>query len=473
MSRERLMIIDDEQDMLDGLRRLLGYELPELICDTFAEPRSAMASIHHSPPDLVLLDVRMPDIDGMAVLKALLRDDPWLTCIMMTAHGTIELAVAAIKSGAYDFITKPFETDSLVRMLVKGLERNRLIRENRVLRGRVEGADFHGMIGRSKAMQHLFEQIRAVAHSDYSVMIRGESGTGKELVARALHTESARNRRPFITVNCPATPENLLESELFGYRRGAFTGADKDRRGLFEEANTGTLFLDEIADIPITTQTKLLRALQDGEIKPLGAATAFKADVRILAATNQDIEEKIAARTFREDLFYRLNVVTVRTPSLIETVEDIPLLATHFAMISSKELDLPTRRFSPDALQFLTSLKWPGNVRQLQNVVRQAVMFSRQEVVSLHALASLQTIAAPAPPAGSVKITLGKDILSYKEAKDHIVECFTREYVLDLLSKTGGNVTRGAEVSGLGRPSLQKIMRRLNITSDTFRLNTD
>lgn len=472
MTGRRLFIIDDEKDMLDGLQRLIGYEMPDLARETFADPQSALSEIRRQPPDLVLLDVRMPDIDGMALLKLLLKEDPWLTCIMMTAHGTIELAVAAIKYGAYDFITKPFETEALIRLLVKGLERAQLIRENRNLKNRIETHDFHGMIGRGNAMARLFAQIRAVARSDYSILIRGESGTGKELAARALHAESNRCHNAFVTVNCPAIPEHLLESELFGHRRGAFTGADRDRRGLFEEADGGTVFLDEIGDIPVTIQTKLLRTLENGEIKPLGAATAFKTDVRIITATNQDLEQKIAARSFREDLFYRLNGITIRTPNLALAREDIPLFAAHIAQISSRELDVAPRRFSPDAYQVLVCADWPGNMRQLQNIVRQAVMFAPQEIISSNEVAALLSPRASVPAddlADSPMPCDGAGILTYKDAKEAFVERFTRDYVTDLLRKTRGNVTRGAELSGLGRPSLQKIMKRLDIRSDQFK----
>jgi DNA-binding NtrC family response regulator len=476
MSQARLAIIDDEEAMLQGLQRLLGFEMPELDCETFTSPRAAVEAIRRHPPDLVLLDVRMPDIDGMALLRLMLQEDPWLTCIMMTAHGTIELAVAAIKQGAYDFITKPFETETLVRILAKGLERAHLIRENKALKNRVAANDFHGMIGRGPVMSRLFEKIRAMARSDYSILIRGQSGTGKELAARALHAESNRGRNAFVTVNCPAIPEHLLESELFGHRRGAFTGADRDRRGLFEEASGGTVFLDEIGDISTSLQTKLLRTLQDGEIKPLGAAAAFRTDVRILAATNQNLEQKITERRFREDLFYRLNVVTLRTPNLSEARDDIPLLAAHFSRTSSHELGVPLRRFAPEALQLLARADWPGNVRQLQNIVRQAVMFSRQESIAPREVATLLAGGPPRTEARRPDAALAGGNAGpppYKDARDRVVEQFTRQYINDLLRQTGGNVTRGAELSGLGRPSLQKIMRRMKIRSDWFKAADD
>jgi DNA-binding NtrC family response regulator len=269
-----------------------------------------------------------------------------------------------------------------------------------------------------------------------------------------------------VTVNCPAVPEHLLESELFGHRKGAFTGADRDQRGLFEEADGSTIFLDEIGDVPVSVQTKLLRVLQDGEIKPLGAARSFSVDVRVIAATNQDLEEKIAERRFREDLFYRLDGVTLKTPNLEEAREDIPLLATHFMRQSCREQDLPPKSFEPEALHFLIARNWRGNVRELQNLVRQAVMFSSGDTLSALDFRSL------VPDEQSARVAAGSDegvLEPYAEAKERLVESFTRSYVERLLRHTKGNVTRGAELSGLGRPSLQKILRRLGIDADRYR----
>jgi len=471
MRRERLLIVDDEADMLEGLRRLLGYERPALEVITCADPLAAPDLARRARPDAVLLDVKMPGMDGLALLADLKAEDPSLTCIMMTAHGTIEMAVEAIKTGAYDFITKPFQKADLLRLLTKGLERNRLILENRDLRSRLGAGDFHGLVGRSPVMQALFDRIRATARTDYSVLIRGESGTGKELVARALHRLSRRSEQPLVTVNCAAIPESLLESELFGHRRGAFTGADRDQRGLFEEADGGTLFLDEIGDLPPAVQTKLLRALQEGEVRPLGSAKPLRVDVRIVAATNQDLEAKIEERGFREDLYYRLNVVSLRTPALREVPEDIPLMVNHFVLLACTELEAPPKRLSPRALQALAARPWPGNVRQLQNAVRRVVMFASGEVIEEVDLASLEGAAA-APPAPLPPETEGlacDGVVPYKDAKAQILERFTRAYVEDLLQKSGGNVTRAAALSGIGRPSLQKIIRRFGIRAEAFK----
>ena len=318
---------------------------------------------------------------------------------MMTAYGSIEIAVEAMRLGAYDFITKPFAKEPLLRVVRQGLERNRLIRENRHLRLRVADTDgFAGLVGQSPPMRRLFEKIQAIAPTDYTVIIRGESGTGKELVARAIHALSKRQQRPLVAVSCPAIPEHLLESEFFGHRRGAFTGADRDHIGLFEEAHGSSLFLDEIGDIPVALQIKLLRVLQEQEFKPLGAGKTLKVDARILSSTNQDIEAKIQDRSFREDLYYRLNVVTLRTPALAEIREDIPLLVNHFSRLACSELSLAPKRFTAGALEELMRRPWPGNVRELQNLVRRVVMFSPESMIRAAELQAQEGVGGnPAP----------------------------------------------------------------------------
>jgi len=389
----------------------------------------------------------------------------------MTAYGSIEIAVEAMQRGAYDFSTKPFNKEPLLRAVRQGLERNRLIRENRHLRLKVaDSGGFAGLVGQSPPMRRLYEKIQAIASTDYTVIIRGDSGTGKELVARAIHALSKRQQRPLVTVSCPAIPEHLLESEFFGHRRGAFTGADRDHIGLFEAAHHSSLFLDEIGDIPVALQIKLLRALQEQEIKPLGSGKTLKVDVRILSSTNQDIEAKIRDRSFREDLYYRLNVVTIKTPALAEIREDIPLLANHFSRLASSELGLPPKRFTAAALEELMRRPWPGNVRELQNLVRRVVMFSPEGIIRAAEIQTLEEVAGEADPGRTLSgAAAPEDIEWYNEAKERLVQQFTLDYVSKLLAKTGGNVSKSAALSGLGRASLQKIMRRLGIKSDRYR----
>jgi DNA-binding NtrC family response regulator len=460
---ERLLIVDDEPDMLEGLKRLLSYQLEGVNILTAAGGQEALRIARQGRVDLILLDVRMPEIGGMDLLEVLLKEDPWLTVILMTAFGSIELAVEAVKKGAYDFITKPFDKEALLRALKKAFERNRLIRENLNLRQRVsDGAGFQGMIGQSQPLRRLFDSVQTVSRTDYTVLVRGESGTGKELVARAIHALGKRKDEPFVTVNCPALPENLLESELFGYRKGAFTGADRDHVGLFEEAHGGTLFLDEVGDIPPSIQTKLLRAIQEQEIKPLGAAGSRRVDVRTIAATNQNLEEKIKEKTFREDLYYRINVVSVWAPPLRTICRDIPLLASHFARVASLEMGISPRRFTPEALEILMRRPWPGNVRELQNAVRRMVVFSAGSVIRAHDLQVMENrLCGDGRPEVDAEETAPLE--TYKDAKDRMVNRFTHEYITRLLRKTGGNITRAAEMSGLGRASLWKIMNRLEI----------
>ncbi len=463
----QLLLVDDEPDLLTGLKRSFARRLPEVTVLTAGGGSEALHTLAHRDVALVLMDIMMGETNGLEVLDRIHTMDPELTVIMMTGYGTIELAVDAIRRGAWDFVTKPLELDSLTRMLHKGLERSRLIGENRALRSRIcpDGtvADF---IGRSPAMQQLYKVIQTSADSEYTVLIRGASGTGKELCARAIHTLSRRAKKPFVMVNCPAIPEDLLESELFGYRRGAFTGADRDHGGLFIQADGGTICLDEIGDIPVSVQTKLLRVLQEQEIKPLGAEESIRIDVRIIASTNADLEAKIADGKFREDLFYRLAVLNLRMPFLVEIAEDIPLLADHFLKKVRLELSCSEKTFSTAALETLQQHNWPGNIRELQNVIRRTVLFCPGPVIEVHHLV-LDAATAAAVPAESRDAD--REIIPYKEAKDGSLDSFTRQYVHTLLKKTTGNVSQAARLSGLTRAALQKIMRRYGIDGNQFR----
>jgi len=467
MRQAQLLIVDDETDLLQGLQRMLAREFKELDINIQPDPSLALEFVEESPVDLVLLDIQMPEINGLELLKKLRRFDQHLTIIMMTGYGTIEIAVEAMKNGAYDFITKPFDKTALFRTIGKGLEHNRLLRENINLRQRVcEKEPFANFVGQSKPMQRLYHGIRTTARTDYTVLISGESGTGKELTARAIHSLSKRRDQPLYMVNCPAIPEHLLESELFGHRKGAFTGAHRDQAGLFVEADKATLCLDEIGDIPVAVQTKLLRVLQEQEIKPLGSAKTRSVDVRIIASTNRNLEEKIKDHSFREDLFYRLNVVALQTPTLMEIREDIPLLTDHFTRQVCCELELPEKHFSLEAVEELVNRSWPGNVRELQNVVRGAVLFCPDETITSSYLRKPEGIPISSDRG---KDRPNSDVEPYKKAKEQAISSFTRGYVTMLLKVTGGNVSRAAEISGLTRAALQKIMRRHSIISSDFR----
>lgn len=463
----QILLVDDEPDLLTGLKRSFAKRLPGAKVVTAPGGNEALAVLAREEIALVLMDIMMGDLSGLEILDRIHSMKPELTVIMMTGYGTIELAVDAIRRGAWDFVTKPLELDSLTRLLNKGLERSQLLNENKNLRNWIcpEGAvpDF---IGQSPSMQQLYKIIQTSADSEYTVLIRGASGTGKELCARAIHSLSKRSKKPFVMVNCPAIPEHLLESELFGYRKGAFTGADRDHAGLFFQADGGTICLDEIGDIPVSVQIKLLRVLQEQEIKQLGADTSTRIDVRIIASTNADLENRISEGAFRKDLFYRLEVLTLRMPSLNEIAEDIPLLADHFLKKVRIELGSSEKRFSGAALEMLLQHNWPGNIRELQNVIRRAVLFCPGPVIDGEHLMMESPLPAPSP--GIIRKPDMK-IVPYKEAKDSCLDSFTRQYVHTLLKKSNGNVSQAARLSSLTRAALQKIMRRYNIDGDQFR----
>ncbi len=462
-----ILLVDDEPDLLSGLKRSFAKRLPGVKVVTAADGRKALDILAQQDIDVVLMDIMMSDMDGLETLDRIHNTLPKQTVVLMTGYGTIELAVSAIRRGAWDFVTKPLELDALTRILKKGLERSELINENKNLRKKIcSGGAVPEFIGQSATMQRLYETIQTSADSDYTTLIRGASGTGKELCARAIHNLSKRSAKPFIMVNCPAIPENLLESELFGYRKGAFTGADKNHIGLFSQADGGTICLDEIGDIPVNLQIKLLRVLQEQEIKPLGAETSSTVDVRIIASTNANLEQKIVEGTFRDDLFYRLEVLSLHMPSLVDIAEDIPLLANHFLKTASSELNIGEKSFSETALTPLLQHSWPGNIRELQNVIRRAVLFCPSAVIEKKHLVLGQSfpLSSSATPHET-----DTTISPYKAAKEECIDSFTRQYVHSLLKKSKGNISHAARLSQLTRAALQKILRRYDIDNDQYR----
>jgi len=372
--------------------------------------------------------------------------------------------VEAIRSGAYDFITKPFEHDTLVLRLDKALERSRLINENRRLQTRCpEPYIFEKMVGKSPAMQRVFETIRMLAKTDHTVLITGESGTGKDLTAQAIHQLSSRSIGPFVAVNCPTVPENILESELFGYRKGAFTHATSNKTGLFQEAHTGTIFLDEIGDISPTIQTKLLRVLQEKEIKPLGDSRTIKVNVRIIASTNQDLQARIKSHQFREDVFYRLNVLPIHLPPLRERIDDIPLLCNHLLRKHTEELNQPGKVISTELMALFKSRHWEGNIREMENLIIQGMLFSGDEVIKPGDVG----LGAVANPQGVWEESYGG--LAYKAAKEKNLQNFNNAYIGHLLATHNGNITQAANACGMERQALQQIMRRYDIHADKYR----
>ncbi len=462
---QNLLIVDDEPDMLTLLKRSLE---PELGCqvDTASSGEAALEMLHASDYDLVLADIKMPGISGLEVLEQVKagRGDE-VTVVMMTAYGHIEMAVEAMKRGAYDFVTKPFDHDALVMRLEKAFERSRLLKENLRLHHECRSTEmFQELVGKSPKMQRVYETIQMVAKNELTVLITGESGTGKDLAARAVHALSNRSKRPFIAVNCPSVPEQILESELFGYKKGAFTHATRDKKGLFQEAHTGTIFLDEIGDITPTIQTKLLRVLQEKEIKSLGDARPILVDVRIIASTNQPLAEKIKSGEFREDFFYRLNVLPIKLPPLRERPEDIPLIANHLLEKHCSKLNKSLKHFSPELMDVFVGRRWDGNVREMENMIMQGILFSATDEITPKDVG----IGRKPAPGAIAEITPSLD-LPYKAAKENNLRAFNAAYIGHVLTLSQGNVTQAAKSCGLERQALQQIMRRYGITADPYR----
>jgi len=458
-----ILVVDDEIDMQKLLKRSLE---PALECkvETASSGEMALQMLAKSRFDLVLADIKMPGMDGLELLELIKRDTPDVTVVMMTAFGSIDVAVQAMKNGAYDFITKPFDHDALVLRLEKAFERSTLLREN--LRLQKECWDIHvfqDLVGKSTRMKKVYETIQTVAKTDLTVLITGETGTGKDLTARAIHALSHRSRGPYVAVNCPTVPENILESELFGYKKGAFTHATQNRAGLFQEAHNGTIFLDEIGDISPTIQTKLLRVFQEKEIKPLGDTRVIQVDVRIIASSNQNLPEKISKNEFREDFYYRLNVLSIELPALRDRPEDIPLIANHLLEKHSVKLNKPLKRLSPKLMNLFLKRPWVGNVREMENVIIQGILFSTTDDIRPRDI-DFSEIMPDGP-----RMEHSFQQLPYKEAKEQTLHHFNAGYIGNLLSANNGNVTQAARSCGLERQVLQQIMRRYGITADPFR----
>jgi DNA-binding NtrC family response regulator len=405
--------------------------------------KDALNQIDHFDFDAVVTDLRMQEMDGLALLHEIRAQDPIVPVILITAFGSIETAVEAIKEGATNFIPKPFKMQTLKAIVDKAIEQKWMMEENRFLKEELEEKySFHNIIGKSKAMQQVYQMIRQVAASQTNVLIEGESGTGKELVARALHFNSPRAPRPFVAINCSALPETLLESELFGYVKGAFTDAKATKKGLFEVADGGTLLLDEISSMPLGLQAKILRVLQDSEIRPLGGTSSRKVDVRIISATNKDLESAIEEGTFREDLYYRLNVISIVLPPLRKRREDIPMLAQHFLNHYAKLNGKKVTGFDSGAMSYLMNAPWKGNVRELENTVERAVVLSNGEIITTSELLPMTKKSK-----GS-RFEFGDALLPLKEIE--------RMYVERVLQSVGGNIERAAKVLGVSSRTLYR-----------------
>ncbi len=445
---------DDEENLRLVLKTLLkrnGYEV-----ETASSGEEALALVESFGPDFVLTDVRMPRMGGLDLLSTLKAKGDEATVIVMSAYGSNDLAIEAMKSGAYDYVSKPFKPDEIVLTLKKAEERETLRRENRALREEIRKEHrFDGILAKSAKMQGIFRTISKVADYKTTVLITGESGVGKELVARALHQRSGRAGKPFVPVNCGAIPENLLESELFGHKRGAFTDAVHDRRGLFEEADGGVLFLDEIGELPLGLQVKLLRVLEDEKIRRLGESKDLQVDVRIVAATHRDLAAETKAGRFREDLFYRLNVLPIWVPPLRDRREDIPLLVDHFVVRNNVRLGTDIRGLDGEARRLLYEYSWPGNVRELENTVERAMVLAEADQITAADLP--ERVREARDP---VKLQLSSGELSVKKTTRYIEEVLIRR----ALQKTKGNRTRAAELLEISHRALLYKIKDYGIT---------
>ena len=447
MSRGDILLVDDDPDLLKLISLRLtsaGYRVR-----TAESGETALATIAVERPATVITDLRMPGIDGLQLFDAIHRQHPALPVIVLTAHGTIPDAVSATQRGVFGFLTKPFDSQDLVQKVSAALA----LSGGEPAGGDATAGEWRaGIITRSPRMEDLLRQARLVADSDASVLIFGESGTGKELLARAIHQASPRRDKSFVAVNCGAIPGDLLESELFGHARGAFTGAVQAHKGLFQSADGGTLFLDEIGDMPLPLQVKLLRVLQEGEVRPVGSTQSIPVNVRVISATHRDLDSQREQRLFREDLYYRLNVVSLKLPSLAERREDIPLLAVHILHRLAERYRKPPSTLAPDAMALLVAAPWPGNVRQLINLLEQAVALTPTAVI----------------PATLVQAALKEDaaaLVPFEEAR----KTFERDYLVRLLKITGGNVTQAAQLAKRNRTEFYKLLQRHRLEPGMFK----
>ncbi|MBC8229065.1 sigma-54-dependent Fis family transcriptional regulator [bacterium] len=447
MSETTILVVDDEPGiiaMLSGLLKDEGYAVV-----TADSGREALNQIKQTRVDLVMLDLRLPDLDGLEVLRRIRFDDATLPVIMMSAHGTIPTAVEATKLGAYDFIEKPFESavERLLLVIEHALNEQKLKQENINLRR--ELSKKYEMVGESKAMEFLYKQIMKIAPSNGRVLITGETGTGKELAARAIHQNSKRSDRPFIKVNCAAIPEELIESELFGHEKGSFTGAISTQVGKFEQANRGTLFLDEVGDMSLSTQAKVLRTLQENEIQRVGGNKVIEVDVRVITATNKNLEQEINEGRFRKDLFYRLNVIPLHIPPLRERKEDIPLLVNHFIQQFCRENGKRIKSISPEAMELLKRHDWSGNVRELRNIIERMIIVAEGDEISANDVATA--------------ISVKDDIPTGEESLRELVEQYEKKLTLDALVRNDWNVSRTARELKTDRANLHRKLRQWNV----------
>jgi DNA-binding NtrC family response regulator len=447
--KHRILIIEDDKRLREVLKKILGREGFDV--EITGDGASGIAKIKQDFFEIALTDLKMPGMDGMEVLRAIKNISPKTYVIMMTAFGTIDSAVQAMKNGAFDYLTKPFKAEELLIVIRRALEDKGLRKKVEYLTKQVEGRyKFDNIVGKSKTMQDVFEMIKMVSKTDTTVLITGKTGTGKELVARSIHYNSGRKEKPFVVVNSSAIPETLLESELFGYVKGAFTGAFRDKRGLFQEAHQGTLFLDEIGEVPPSVQVKLLRAIEDETIVPVGGTRGDKIDIRLIAATNHDLQHQVQKGSFRDDLYYRLKVMSIHPPELKGRREDIPLLTKHFLKKYSSSLNKEGTTISKESLSPILDYDWPGNVRELEHAIERAVLVCDSECIL--------------PEHLSLEIQFPEESRMQRAGDEgRSIETVEKEYIKMILKKTGGHKSKAASILGIDRRTLYRKLKKYGI----------
>ena len=446
--KANILVVDDEQAIRDALRMVLDEE--GYVTQAAGDGKEAMDLINKSDFDIVITDLKMPEMDGMSLIRQIQQICPQTSVIIITAHGSLESAIEALRIGAYDYILKPFDFDDVLYKIKRLIKQKELVLENQALRHEVaQKYSFSNIVGQSPQMKKIFELIKKVANTKGNVLITGSSGTGKELVARAIHYNSNRKNKPFVAINCGAIVGNLMESEFFGHKKGSFTGAVRDKDGHFKMANDGTLFLDEIGDIPLHLQVKLLRAIEENEILPVGGNTPIKTDVRIIAATNRNLEEDLEKGTFRDDLYYRLNVVEIRLPSLNERREDIPLLVKHFIDKYNTELNRNIKNADNETMRTLLNYSWKGGIRELENVIERALILCEGEYITRRDL-----------PPNMTDIDYEADI---PDRMKDAAAAFEKKHIISILKRTENNKEEAAKILDISLSSLYRKMDELNI----------
>lgn len=461
-NKKRIMLIDNEEGLCRMMEQILlddGY-----LAKAYTSPIKAMEEFRPGAWDMVVSDIKMPGMSGLEVLQKVKEKEKDIPVIMITAYATVDMSIQALRKGAYDMLTKPFEPEELIYRIKNALQQSKLLEENRELRRELEGKFcFDSIIGASGGLKSVLGKVEKVAVRDTSVLITGESGTGKELIAQAIHYNSPRHERKFVAINCGALPETLLESELFGYKKGAFTGAKESRQGLLEAADGGTLFLDEVGNLPMNVQKTLLRFLQEKEFLRLGESTATRVDVRVLSATNADLKQVVKTGAFREDLYYRLNVVNIHLPLLRERSDDIPLLAAHFIHLQNQKFGTQVKGFEKEAMQLMCDFAWPGNIRQLKNVIEACMAMEGEDYISIETLEQFIEVVHDEESTPQSTETESGELLF-----NAALERFESDLLKGLLKKHGGNIDTAAREAGMNMATMYRKIKRYGIRKEDY-----